>query len=144
MESPATTNLRGRHHGLMTVAYVSGPMTKADNHGYPLFLTVGDNLRQTPGVMVLNPAEGGPSEEQVLRHAEEHQQADFRETPMYAALMTRDIGFVLMSDVLFMLPQWEESRGAKAEHTVGTICGKRIEYITEDGDWAFLMENNGA
>lgn len=123
----------------LEVAYVSGPMTKADNHGYPAFIKVAQRLRGK-GLFVLNPAEGGPSEAEVLRHADEHRTKDFRETPMYAKLMTRDIGFVLMSDMLFMLPGWNDSRGAQMEHNVAVICGKDIVYLENDADWAWLLD----
>ena len=84
--------------------YVAGPMTGLPDFNYPAFNAAAEDLR-SKGYDVLNPADlestnltGKPQEWRwYMRHA---------------------IGMVVQADGLAMLPGWENSTGARLEHTI--------------------------
>jgi hypothetical protein len=78
--------------------YLSGPMTGLPNYNRPAFNAAAKQLR-SEGKTVFNPAELGEPD------------------PIHdrAWYMRRDIEGLLKSDVVYVLPGWEESDGAKLE-----------------------------
>lgn len=91
--------------------YVSGPMTGLPEKNYPAFNAKTAELR-TAGHVVYNPAEykdgGRPFE---LRAA-------FREYT----------DFICGADAVYMLPGWERSIGARAEHALAVAVGLVVMY----------------
>jgi hypothetical protein len=79
-------------------AYVCGPMRGKPDFNYPVFNQVSEELEKL-GISVRNPASnfGGDSSRD------------------YSEYMRLDIGMVLDSNVLVLLPGWENSDGAKLE-----------------------------
>lgn len=89
-------------------AYISGPMTGLPDFNREAFHTEAARLR-TLGYRVENPAEssGGGSWQGYMR--------------MALIQMAR-------SDWLYMLPGWEQSRGAKIEHRLALDIGLEVAY----------------
>lgn len=50
----------------------------------------------------------------------------FRDTLEYQELMARDLNWVLEVDVVYVLPGWSHSRGARAEVLVAQLTGKSV------------------
>ena len=46
--------------------------------------------------------------------------------------VTRDIEAVRWCDAIYMLPGWENSKGARAELAIANWIGKQIEYYGRD------------
>ena len=82
--------------------YLSGPMTGIENHNFPLFNQVAENLRQCHHDIV-NPAELG-----------EMPEPTGKPTDWYWYLK-RDIKAMIDCDAVILLPNWNESRGARLE-----------------------------
>ena len=90
----------------MAKIYIAGPMTGLPNFNRDAFHRETERL-QTLGHVALNPA--------ILPDGlEQHQ---------YMAIC---IEMVKMADQLVMLPGWERSAGARAEHTLAIKLGKAI------------------
>lgn len=109
----------------MTTYYISGPMSGIPEHNYPLFHEVEDELTTTLTSIddrIINPARNFDGDRT-------------RDRSEYMAL---DIRHVLDSDVIVLLPGWENSEGAKLEVAVGRQCGKRfmVARRLEDG-WLY-------
>lgn len=77
--------------------YVSGPMTGIPQSNYPAFNDMASKLR-TEGHEVINPAENEDTGNMTW--------ADF---------MRIDISQILTVDAMFLLPGWENSKGARLE-----------------------------
>ncbi len=110
------------------VVYVAGPMHGQPDHGYPVFHKAEARLWEFD-VIPLSPARGGPPLDAIARAEERY--GDFRRSPIYQAMMRRDMGFVLMSKAIFLLPGWKASTGASAEVLTGGVIGCRLF----DGAW---------
>jgi hypothetical protein len=118
------------------VAYISGPMTGIDDFNYPLFNRVAFCLEQM-GYKVFNPA---MNDEEGLSWAE---------------YMKIDLPLVCKSDMVYVLPGWEKSRGALLEVYVAGTLGipvVAIEKILDEedmntsnkiaDDWEYLEDEN--
>lgn len=91
--------------------YVSGPMTGLPEKNYPAFKLATSRLR-AEGHEVYCPSEyKDDGREFVLRDA-------FIE---YTA-------FICTAEAIHMLPGWERSLGARAEHALATALGLEIQY----------------
>lgn len=75
--------------------YVSGPMTGYPDLNYPLFELAAGELRKA-GFEVFNPAEN-------------------EEQDSWEAYLRIDLAMVLAADGVAVLPNWQESRGARLE-----------------------------
>lgn len=105
--------------------YVAGPMTGYPDFNFRAFDTAAYSLRRQ-GWEVFNPAE---KESETLseesRKAGDHVQArkdgfDFRE------VFTWDTSKVIEADAIFMLPGWEQSPGACAEHAIAVAMKRHF------------------
>ena len=56
----------------------------------------------------------------------------------YEDYMTVCFAMLSICDVIFMLPDWAESDGAKVEHEQARKTNKRIEHLTEEDMTAWL------
>ena len=89
--------------------YIAGPMTGLAEHNFPAFHAAADRLRQA-GWDVVNPAEnfGGRTDLP-------------RETYLRA-----DVVLLVGCDAIAMLPDWEDSRGAKLEYLLARELGMPV------------------
>ncbi len=113
--------------------YLAGPMRGYKEWNFPAFLHAATALRQR-GHEVFNPAEKG--EEANLPAA-----GNGHSDPM-AALEFRRLVFRLdtewictQADMLAMLPNWEQSRGAVAERALADALGLPIVYLNQADGW---------
>lgn len=89
-------------------AYIAGPVTGMPDDNQHVF-AVAAYRAERKGFIVFNPT--------VLPKGLEHNE--------YMALC---LPMVAMSDVVIMLPGWQNSRGAKVEHEYALCLGKEITY----------------
>jgi hypothetical protein len=83
--------------------YVSGPMTGIPEHNAPAFQKAANELQAAGLIPILPvPFVAGRSYEEYLRD---------------------DLKLLLDCDGIYMLPGWQESKGAKIEHMVALACG---------------------
>ncbi len=95
--------------------YLSGPMTGLPEFNYPAFAKAAYELRHD-GHFVYNPQEyayDGPLDKFPLREA-------FAE---YCDFICEE------ADALYILPNWEESKGVKAEKSLAECLGLEIVYL---------------
>ncbi|WP_181799332.1 DUF4406 domain-containing protein [Kitasatospora acidiphila] len=89
--------------------YISGPMRGLPNFNYDLFNSVADSLRQS-GMVVLNPAENFDGDQS-------------REISEY---IRADVQMLLKASMIFLLPGWQDSEGARLEYLVAKALGLEI------------------
>lgn len=82
----------------MTTLYIAGPMTGIPEHNLPMFNRA-QALLERAGFTVLNPARHGAGEPGTS----------------WSDYMRRDIPDVLACDGIALLPDWENSKGARLE-----------------------------
>lgn len=115
--------------------YLIGPMRSKPEYNYPAFMRAAEALRAA-GWYVYNPAEMDREEDGTDYSREGHtlaEQFQMASNPVNARRFAcRDIGVVLNKlkagdgDAIVMLPDWEESIGAKAERAVGVWVSLQI------------------
>jgi hypothetical protein len=114
--------------------YLAGPMTGIPNFNFPAFHAAAAILR-AQGHEVFNPAE---------RDIERHNGVDisFSNDKGDPEQAKRDFGFSLRdalaedtayicreADAIAMLPGWENSKGARAEHALALALGHSVIYL---------------
>jgi hypothetical protein len=104
-------------------AYIAGPMRGRTAFNFPLFKTATLHLRQHLGWDVISPAEmdldlGFDPATRLFTHTD------------WEKAMRRDIEVLLKPQVdrIVFLPDWEDSRGARIERTVGEAIGLEMWY----------------
>ena len=110
------------------IVYIAGPMTGLPEFNFPMFNRVARMLRQD-GHTCFNPAE---------RDVERHPEIDFTcgDTQHVASqgfslreALAEDTNHIcLEADTIYMLPGWETSLGARAEHALAVALKHRIIY----------------
>lgn len=103
----------------MSALYLSGPMTGIPAFNFPAFHAAAANLRAR-GYTVVNPAE-----------LDELQPG---ETLAWADYLRRDIRSLVECTRIAMLPNWEQSRGARLEHHIASELGMSVMFINQHGD----------
>lgn len=88
--------------------YVAGPMTGIQDLNFPAFHAEASRLRGL-GYEVVNPAEISPD-----------LSAD------WGACMRADIAQLVTCHAIFLLPGWENSRGATLEHHIAEALGMMV------------------
>lgn len=105
--------------------YIAGPMSGYPEFNFPAFNAAAKKLRDE-GWTVFNPAEKD-SEKEVQNDSSfatgNPQELmsngwNFREAYLW------DITKIIEGDAIYMLPGWEQSPGARGEHTVATVMQK--------------------
>jgi nucleoside 2-deoxyribosyltransferase len=108
----------------MSKVYLAGPMSGYDANNFPAFDRARDRLKAL-GHEVLSPADlsraAGVSDDGTV----------VPDGMGYSEFMRQDIDAVFEADMLFMLQGWERSRGAKVEHALADLLGKRIVYESD-------------
>ena len=109
--------------------YVAGPMTGKPNYNRELFNDVSEALEEG-GWNVFNPAANdinifGSYEACDAAIAEDRQNA-------LRIMLGSDLQFITQeANAIAMLPGWETSLGARAEHATAVALGLQIIYFTE-------------
>jgi len=93
--------------------YLSGPMTGLPDYNRPAFDEAAKTLREQ-GYAVFSPSEVGPRDQVMAR----------------SWYMRKDIQALLQSDAVMMLPDWEQSEGAKLEFEIAKQLELPIKFIT--------------
>lgn len=93
--------------------YLSGPMTGLPDYNRPAFDEAAKTLRQD-GYTVFSPAEVG-SRDQIMNRS---------------WYMRKDIQALLHSDAVMMLPDWEQSEGARLEFEIAKQLELPIKFMT--------------
>lgn len=91
--------------------YLSGPMTGLPGLNRRAFANARRSARAFFGDEVISPP---------------HLDEEDAPCATWEACLERDLLYVIKSDVIVMLPGWENSQGAKLEHYVAKKLGKRI------------------
>lgn len=92
------------------IIYLAGPMSGLPEFNRPAFVAEAERLR-AQGHKVLNPAEHFGGDQSLP----------------WSAYMREGIAAVLMADVVRVLPNWENSRGARLEIAVAEAIGIQVE-----------------
>ena len=116
----------------MPNVYVAGPVESSPNPrmNEPLFDFAARRLR-AQGCFVLNPAELGRELIGTIEHLQsmnlEQRKAVRR------GLLVKELTWIINNaDVVFMLPDWEISPGAKAEHATALALGIEVQYAPDN------------
>ena len=112
--------------------YLAGPMTGIPFFNFPLFNEVTDKLREQ-GHEVFNPAERDNE-----RHGYDISEGNHEGCPMLAAkqhgfnlreALADDMEYICRhATAICMLPGWEKSTGARAEHALACALALTIMY----------------
>jgi hypothetical protein len=97
-----------RNPSTAPVLYLSGPMSGHESYNFPAFKDAADKLRSI-GYNVLDPSDFGTNPGETWEDC-----------------LARDLGCVVHAHVMVMLPGWEESRGARLEHSTATGLNKAV------------------
>ena len=93
--------------------YLSGPMTGLPDYNRSAFDEVAKDLREK-GYAVFSPAEVGHRDQIMSR----------------SWYMRKDIQALLQCDAVMMLPNWEQSEGAKLEFEIAKQLELPVKFIT--------------
>ena len=116
--------------------YLAGPMTGIKRNNFPAFWDAASCLRQK-GFDVLSPAEiDDPEDEYAALN-------DLPSKKTWGQFLARDVKLLADDGVqgIVFLPNWQTSRGAKLEATVGLLCNfvfwELIDGVpvTKDREW---------
>lgn len=88
--------------------YVAGPMTGLPHRNFPAFHAAAAHLR-TYGYTVINPAEINPDH-----------------TISWEDCMRKDISELVTCACIYLLPGWQNSKGATLEHHIADRLGMHI------------------
>ena len=96
-----------------TKVYLAGPMSGLPHLNFPAFDAAAKNLRGK-GYVVFNPTE-----------IEDNMSKNIK------ALAFEEITWICTeAEAVAMLPGWENSKGARAEHAIAVWLGLKIMYLT--------------
>ena len=93
----------------MSIVYISGPMTGLPEFNYPAFFAKAAELR-AEGRAVLSPA--------LIVGGQDWEWRDW---------MREALKMQMEAEVVYMLPGWRKSRGARIERRLALILGQRVE-----------------
>jgi hypothetical protein len=110
-------------------------MTGYPEWNFPAFADAAERLRAI-GYTVVSPAE------EDLSSGFDPLAPVAQYTPaMYQAAMRKDIGHVLASDGVAVLPGWGKSRGARVEVAVAQAIGLIVRYVDDWEDYPIYNTN---
>ena len=102
--------------------YIAGPMSSMPDLNFPAFHARAAELRAA-GFEVENPAE-----------------INADPTAGWEACMRQDIARLVLCDAILLLPGWQQSRGARLEHTIAVELGLMVVEYHPDGVGALAKE----
>lgn len=92
------------------LTYLAGPMSGYPENNYPLFIEITKQLRER-GYEIVSPVE------QV-----DHSKGE----PSWNDCMKADLRAMLTCDRVFLLPKWQDSKGATLEVFLATLVGMKL------------------
>jgi Domain of unknown function (DUF4406) len=106
--------------------YLAGAMTEAGgNYNFPLFDFIAEKLRATGKCEVFNPADLARKELGSLEIIQKMDKKDLK--TKLKPLMREEILWIIDSaDIVFLLPDWQSSEGARLERAVAERFGIRV------------------
>jgi hypothetical protein len=122
----------------MKKVYLAGPMTGIANFNFPAFNRAADILR-AEGYSVFNPAERdierhGGVDISADNHSGDPAQAAANHGFSLREALADDTAYICReADAIAMLPGWENSKGARAEHALAFALGHTIIYLSGGG-----------
>lgn len=108
--------------------YIAGPMRNHAQYNFPAFDAAAEKLR-AEGYKVINPAD--MDRESGLCPSKLPDDWDWSTYPPgtdASEFVDRDLDALATCDAIYMLPGWEDSQGASAEHAVATWRGLTVFY----------------
>jgi hypothetical protein len=110
----------------MPKIYVAGPMTGIEGYNFPAFFEAADALHEG-GWTVFNPAQHDldvhGTMENLTRAFELDRDGNLR------SCLAWDLNIICSEcDAVYMLPGWENSKGARAEHATAIALGLQVIY----------------
>lgn len=102
--------------------YISGKITGDDN--YRTKFAMAENRLIRDGYKVLNPVEAGDRLDMVHKYAG-------LEPPTWIEYMRKCLVTISGADAVYMLRDWQQSRGARLEHNIASELGITIVYEAE-------------
>lgn len=115
-------------------AYVAGPMTGIPEFNFPAFNAAAAKLR-AEGYEVFNPAErdierhGGIDISKGNATGSQEHAAKEHGFSLRDALADDTWWICKEADTIAMLPGWENSKGARAEHALAVALGHKVIYL---------------
>lgn len=107
--------------------YIAGPMSGYENLNHRLFNETAEAF-EDGGWEVFNPAEADIAEYGSVEETEKAMKEDNQS--VMRNLLSTDINWICEeADAIAMLPGWECSLGARAEHAVAVALGLQIIYL---------------
>lgn len=127
----------------MPSIYIAGGMTDVGNNfNFPLFDYVAENLRAL-GCEVFSPAEHARDKLGPLQEIQHLDKAELKQIVRYRLFAQQLMWICHHATMLFMLPGWEQSPGARAEHALAVALGIEVReapniILPEAGQPAFF------
>lgn len=107
-----------------TKIYISGKMSGLSRKRYTMLFSLAQQSLEQRGYEVINPAA--------------HQQASANVA--YKDALATDMALLASCDAIYMLCNWQDSPGAKAEYAFATACGMPVLYQLTIEDARFMAE----
>ena len=121
-------------------AYLAGPMSGVPEFNVPTFLAAADYLRRA-GYDIFNPAE---HDMEITGDKEFYKGLDGTVPPdglSYRTCLKADLGWICdNAEALFLLPNWEASKGVAAELALAEALGITVYEIKGDIDDFYYYE----
>lgn len=109
--------------------YIAGPMTGIPDLNHPTFNDTAEAFREG-GWNVFNPAEVDVELFGSTEATEEAMEKDYEQ--FLRTVLAADLEWICVNaDAIAMLPGWEKSYGARAEHATAVALGLQIIYIAD-------------
>ena len=99
--------------------YIAGPMTGLPGLNFPAFHSAAAHLRSY-GYVAINPAEINP----------DHSMS-------WEDCMSKDIAELVTCSAIYLLPGWQNSKGATLEHHIAERLGLHIIIAPQEVKWAY-------
>ena len=109
--------------------YIAGPMSGIEDLNHPVFNQTAEAFREG-GWNVFNPAEVDVELFGSIEATEEAMEKDREQ--FLRTVLAADLEWICVNaDAIAMLPGWEKSYGARAEHATAVALGLQIIYIAD-------------
>lgn len=108
------------------IAYISGPISGLENGNFQAFKNAEDKL-QSEGYVVVNPHEIG--KEIYNKWSKIDVKSKEQEEEMWREFMKEDIKYLVICHCVFLLDNWESSRGSTLELLICQKLGIPIYYM---------------
>lgn len=114
----------------MPKIYLAGPMSGIPDFNFPAFFDYAEALEEG-GWEVFNPAQNDIDVHGSLEGIKAAWAADA--TTTLRQCLNDDLDYITAeADAIAMMPDWENSKGARAEHATAVALGLQIIYLNDD------------